>query len=97
MFYYGIKTSDLDNKVHILKHLHGRMVFGPFEFFPHEGTLWSGYRAVIYFILIKKNFLHFFRHGYHFYDRYLNSVDKKSILMMMVLVRNQNWNFKEDC
>ena len=43
----------------------------------HEGTLWSGYRAVISFILTKQILLHFFRHGDRFYNRYLNSVDKK--------------------
>ena len=42
VFYDGVKTSDLGSRAHILKHLHGRMIFGPFAFFPHEGTLWSG-------------------------------------------------------
>ena len=76
MFYDGVKTSDLGSRAHILKHLHGGMIFGPFEKVFHEGTLWSGYRAVIYFILTKTIFLHFFRHGDQFYNRYLNSVDK---------------------
>ena len=31
MFYDGVKTSDLGSRDHILKHLHGRMIFGPFE------------------------------------------------------------------
>ena len=53
------------------------MVFGPFEKVFQEGTLWSGYRAVISFILAKQIFQHLFRHGNQFYDRYLNSVDKK--------------------
>ena len=72
------------------------MVFGPFEFFFHEVTMWSVYRAVISFILTKK------------FPTFLSSWEsvlwpiskfggqKKSILMMMVLARNQNWNFKED-
>ena len=93
VFYGGVKSSDFGSRAHILKHSHGRMVFGPFEKVFHEGTLWSGYRAVIYLILTKQIFLHFYRHENKFYDRYPNSVDKKSILMMMVLVRNQNWNF----
>ena len=84
VFYDGVKTSDLWSRAHVLKHLHGRMIFGPFEKKFHEGTLWSGYRAVISFIL-KKKFLHFFRHGNWFYNRYINTTDKKSILMMMVL------------
>ena len=31
VFYDGVKTSDLGSRAHVLKHLHGRMVFGPFE------------------------------------------------------------------
>ena len=76
VFYDGVKTSDLGSRAHILKHLHGRMIFGPFEKVFHEGTLWSGYRAVISFILTKQIFLHFFCHGDQFYKRYLNSVNK---------------------
>ena len=56
------------------------MVFGPFEKVLHEGTLWSGYRAVISFILTKQIFLHFFCHGNRFYNQYLNSVDKRKYL-----------------
>ena len=26
VFYDGVKTSDLESRVHILKHLHGRMI-----------------------------------------------------------------------
>ena len=33
VFYDGVKSSDFGSRAHILKHLHGRMVFGPFEFF----------------------------------------------------------------
>ena len=33
VFYNGVKTSDLGNRTHVLKHLHGRMIFGPFDFF----------------------------------------------------------------
>ena len=31
VFYDGVKTSDLGSRARILKHLHGRMIFGPFE------------------------------------------------------------------
>ena len=54
LFYDGVKPSDFVSRAHILKHLHGRIIFGPFEKVFHEGTLWSGYRAIIFFILIKK-------------------------------------------
>ena len=33
MFYDGVKTSNLGSRAHVLKHLHGRMIFGPFGFF----------------------------------------------------------------
>ena len=33
MFYDGVKTSDLGRRAQVLKHLHGRMIFGQFEFF----------------------------------------------------------------
>ena len=85
MFYDGVKTSDLVSRAHILKHLNGRMIFGPFEKRFHESALWSGYRYVVSFILAKKIFLYLFRHGGLFYNRYLNSVDKKNIMMMMAL------------
>ena len=48
VFYYGVKTSDLGSRAHILKYLHGRRIFGPFEKVLYEGTLSSGYRAVIF-------------------------------------------------
>ena len=42
VFCYGVKSSDFGSRARILKHLHGRMVFGPFEKVFHESTLWSG-------------------------------------------------------
>ena len=80
VFYDGVKTSDLGSRAHILKNLHGRMIFGPFEKVFHEGTLWSGYRAVISFILTEKIFLHLFLHWDRFYNRYINTADKKKYL-----------------
>ena len=67
VLYDGVKTSDLGSRAHILKHLHGRRIFGPFETVFQEGTLWSGYRALISFILTKTIFLHLFCHGDRFY------------------------------
>ena len=60
VFYYGVKSSDFGSRSHILKHLHGIMVFGPFENVFREGTLWNGYRAAISFILTKQISLQFF-------------------------------------
>ena len=96
MFYDGVKPFDFGSRAHILKLLHEIMVFGPFEEVFLEGILWSGYRAVISFILTKQIFLHLFCNGNRFYNRYLNLVDKKSILMMMVLGRNQIMPYKEE-
>ena len=31
VLYYVVKTSDLGSRAYILKYLHGRMIFGPFE------------------------------------------------------------------
>ena len=31
MFYNGVKTSDLGIRAHVLKNVHGGMIFGPFE------------------------------------------------------------------
>ena len=67
VFYDGVKKSDLGSRAHALKHLYGRMIFGPLVFFYHEGTLLSGYRAIISFILTKQIFLHFCCHE----DRFL--------------------------
>ena len=71
VFYDGVKTSDFVSRAHILKHLHGRMIFGPFEGIFHEGILWRGHISVISFILTKQIFLHLYCHGDRFYDRYI--------------------------
>ena len=31
VFYYGVKTSALGIRAHILRYLHSRTIFGPFE------------------------------------------------------------------
>ena len=66
VFYYGVKASDLGSRNYILKPLHVRMICGPIENVFHEGTLWSGYRAVIYFILTKKSSNIYFSMGIGF-------------------------------
>ena len=79
VFYDGAKISDFGSRAHILKHLHGRMISGPFEKVFHEGNLWSGYRSVNSFILTKLIFLHFFRRGDRFYNQYINTVEIKKV------------------
>ena len=39
----------------------------------HEGSLWTGHRAIISFILHKSIFLHFKHNGTRFYDKYISS------------------------
>ena len=80
VLYDEVKKSDLGSRAHILKHLHGRMIFGPFEKVFHEGTLWNGYRYVISFILTKQIFPHFFFRGDRFYNRYINTAHKLKYL-----------------
>ena len=36
VLYDVVKTSDLVSRDHVLKHLHGRIIFGPFEVFPKK-------------------------------------------------------------
>ena len=66
VFYDGVKSCDFGRRSHLLKHSHGLMVSVPFEKIFPEGTLWSGYRAVISFILTKQIFLHFYSHANQF-------------------------------
>ena len=74
------KTSHLGNRAYVLKHLLGRIIFGPFEKYFHEGTLWRGPRAVIYFIISKQIFMHFYRYGYQFNNQYINKSIKTKYL-----------------
>ena len=66
VFYDGVKPSDFGSRAHILKKFHGRMVFGLSKKVFHEGTLWSGYIAVIYFILTEQIVLKIFAMGIGF-------------------------------
>ena len=76
MFYDVVGTYYLGNRDHVLKHLHERIIFGPFEKCFHEGNLWRGYRALIPFIIKKPIFLYFHNRGDRFYNIYINKTDK---------------------
>ena len=43
----------------------------------HEGSIWTVYRVVFFFILHKSIFLHFVHHGKMLYGRYINASDIK--------------------
>ena len=70
VFYEGVKNTDITKISHVLNHLHGRIIMGPFERFFHEVYLWRGQRAAILFTLLKN--VYFIRHGDPFYNRYIN-------------------------
>ena len=58
----------MGKRAHVLKHSHGRCVVGSFDKILHEGSLWTGHRAVISFILHKSTFQHFVQCGTKFYE-----------------------------
>ena len=64
-------------RAHVLKHSHGRCVIGSFDKILHEGSIWTGRRAVLSFILHKSIFLHFVHNGTRFYEKYISSKHKK--------------------
>ena len=80
VFYDRVKISDLGDRAHVLKHLHGRMVFDSFEKFFDEGSLWRGHIAVISLILTKQIFVHFYCHGVFFNKQYINKTIKTKYL-----------------
>ena len=50
VFFDGENLNDVGKRAHVLKHSHGRCVIGSFDKILHEGSLWTGHRAVISFI-----------------------------------------------
>ena len=58
-----------------MKHSHGSCVVGAFGKILHEGSIWTGHKAILYFILQKSIFIHFVHNGAIFYDKYITSGD----------------------
>ena len=80
MFYDGVNTTYLENRARVLKHLHGRMIFGPFEnifllWFSLERTHSSN---ILY--SYKTIFVNFFCHEDWFYNQYINSTIRTKYL-----------------
>ena len=73
IFYDGDKINNIGKRAHVLKHSHGRCVVVAFDMFLHEGSIWTGHRAVIYFILHKSIFICFVYNGTRFYYKYISS------------------------
>ena len=53
---------------------------GPYDKILHNGSIWTGHRYVLSFILHKSIFLHFVHHGTRFYDKYITSDDRKKYM-----------------
>ena len=88
-FLYVMTMNDIGKRAHVLKHSQKKYVVGAYDNILHEGSIWTGHRNVLSFILHKSIFLHFVHHGTKFYERYINSDDIKNVLLMMGLVSNQ--------
>ena len=70
-FIYGDGMKDIGKGAHFMKHSHGRSVVCPFDKFLHEGSILTGRRAVLSFILQKSIFFNFVHYGTRFYDKYI--------------------------
>ena len=82
VFYDGENMNDIGKRAHVLKNSHGRFVIGYSDKILHEGSIWTGHRAVLSFILHKQIFLHFVHNGTRFYEKYISSKHRKNIHMM---------------
>ena len=47
VFYDGEDMNEIGKRAHVMKHSHGRCVVGPFDKILHEGSIWTGHRAVL--------------------------------------------------
>ena len=80
MFCGILKQTDLGKRAHVLKHLHGRMILGPFEICFRDGYFWREHSAVISFIVTKQIIVNLFCCGDRFYNRYINSTIRTKYL-----------------
>ena len=72
--------NDIGNRAHVLKHSHGRCVIGSFDKILHEGSIWTGHRAVLFFIINKSIFIHFVHNDTIFYEKYMSSKNKNKCI-----------------
>ena len=68
-YFNGRNMNDMSKIAHGIKHSHGRCVVGAFDKILHEGNIWTGHRAVLYFILHIYIFINFLYRGAKFQDR----------------------------
>ena len=76
VFYDGKNMNEIGERGHVLKHSHGRCVIGSFDKNLREGSIWTGQRAVLSFILHKSIFIHLVHNGTRFYDKYISSKNR---------------------
>ena len=72
VFNDGENINDIGKRAHVLKHSHGRSVIGSFDKILHKGSIWTGHRDVLSFILNKSIFIHFVHNGTRFYEKYIS-------------------------
>ena len=79
-FYDRDKMNDIGKRAHVMKHSHGRCVVGDFDKILNEGSIWTGHRSALSFILHKSIFIHFVHNGTIFYEKYITPYDKKKYI-----------------
>ena len=72
--------NDIGKIAHVLKHSHGRCMVGDLGKILHEGSICTGHRSVLSFILKKSILIHFVHHGTIFDDKYITSEDRKKYI-----------------
>ena len=80
VFYDVNNMNDIVKRAHVINHSHGRCVIGAFDKNVHEGSIWTGHRAVLSFILHKSTFLHFVHNGTIFYEKYISSKNRNKYI-----------------
>ena len=73
VFYDGDDMDDIGKRAHVMKHSRGRCAIGVFDKNLHKGSIWTGYRSALMFILHKLIFHNFMHNGTIFYDKYISS------------------------
>ena len=72
--------NDTGKRAHVLKYSHWRCVVDAFDKILHEGSIWTGHRAVLSFIVHKSIYLHFVHNGTIFYDKYITSDNRNKFV-----------------
>ena len=79
-FYDGENMKDIGKRAHLLNHSYGRCVIVSFDKSLHEGSIWTGHRDFLSFILHKWIFLHLVHNGTRFYLKIKSSKHKENYI-----------------